>query len=131
GHATDRAVALGLSGFRPDTLDAAAAEVALARVAEEKTVRPEGLTLAFDPAGDIVFDRGPSLPQHTNGMVLEAFDAAGNLAYRETYFSIGGGFVKTEAEMRDSGRLADAPGEEVPYPFESAAQMLDMARKSG
>ncbi|HET7408743.1 MAG TPA: L-serine ammonia-lyase [Paracoccaceae bacterium] len=132
GHATDRAVVLGLAGFRPDTLDAAAAEAALAGVAEEKTVRPEGLALAFDPARDIVFDRGPSLPQHTNGMVLEADDAAGNLAHRNVYFSIGGGFVKTEAEMRDSDRLVGEPGQaQVPYPFSSAAQMLDMARDSG
>lgn len=132
GHATDRAVVLGLAGFRPDTLDAAAAEAELARVAAEKTVRPEGLALRFDPAHDIVFDYGPPLEHHTNGMVLEADDARGNLAHRETYFSIGGGFVKTEAEMRASDRVVEHDGrEQVPYPFASAAQMLGMAAKSG
>ena len=132
GHATDRAVVLGLAGFRPDTIDADAAEAELARVAAEKTVRPDGLALAFDADRDIVFDYGPPLEHHTNGMVLEADDAAGNLAQRETYFSIGGGFVKTEAEMRESDRLVDPePGVAVPYPFATAGQMLGMAAKSG
>ncbi len=132
GHATDRAVLLGLAGFRPDTLDAAAAEAEFARVSAEKSVRPEGLMLAFDPDRDIVFDYGPPLEPHTNGMVLEADDAAGNLAHRETYFSVGGGFVKTAGEMRASDRLVDPePGPAVPYPFASARQMLAMAAKSG
>jgi L-serine dehydratase len=132
GHATDRAVTLGLAGFRPDMVDLAAAEAALALVAAERTVRPEGLELVFDPARDIVFDYGPPLPLHTNALVLEADDARGNLAHRQTYYSIGGGFVKTEAEMRASDRLVEpAAGKAVPYPFASAAEMLDMARRSG
>lgn len=132
GHATDRAVALGLAGFRPDTLDADAAEAALARMAEEKTVHPDGLVLAFDPARDIVFDYGPPLEPHTNGMVLEADDAAGDLAHREVYFSIGGGFVMSEAELRGGGQKpGGAAPAGVPYPFESAARMLEMAKESG
>ena len=132
GHATDRAVILGLAGFRPDTLDQAAAEAALARVAAEKAVHPEGLALAFDPDRDIVFDYGPPLALHTNAMVLEADDARGNLAHRQTYYSIGGGFVKTEAEMRASDRVVEpAAAETVPYPFASAAAMLEMAGRSG
>jgi L-serine dehydratase len=131
GHATDRAVILGLAGFRPDTLDRDAAEAALAEIAREKVVRPEGLALAFDPDRDIVFDYGPALPLHTNAMVLEADDARGNLAHREIYYSIGGGFVKTEAEMRRSDRVVEPDAAAVPYPFASAAEMLDMADRSG
>ena len=132
GHATDRAVILGLAGFRPDRLDPAAAEAALAEVARAKAVRPEGLSLAFDPDRDIVFDYGPALPLHTNAMVLEADDAQGNLANRETYYSIGGGFVKTEAEMRRGDRAVEPAAEgTVPYPFASAAEMLEMAGRSG
>src|SRR5690625_2073108 len=120
GHATDRAVVLGLAGFLPDTLDADVAERTLAQIEREKTVRPEGLELAFDPEADIIFDRGPSLPQHTNGMVLEADDANGTLAHRAVYFSIGGGFVKTEAEMNaPDGGLGESDAAAVPYSFKS------------
>ena len=73
GHATDRAVVLGLAGFEPATFDAARAETALARLAATRTLEPEGLPpLAFDPAADVIFDYGPPLPGHANGMVIEA-----------------------------------------------------------
>ena len=39
GHATDRAVILGLAGFLPDTYDAEAAETALATIRETKSHR--------------------------------------------------------------------------------------------
>jgi L-serine dehydratase len=130
GHATDRAVILGLAGFAPDTYDAGEAEAALARIAEEKTVTPEGLpTLAFDPKSDLVFDYDEPLPGHANGMRIAATDAQGDTLLQETYYSVGGGFVLTEAELA-AGKDTDH-GPAVPYPFKSAAEMLDMARASG
>ncbi|MGD1922839.1 MAG: L-serine ammonia-lyase [Paracoccaceae bacterium] len=132
GHATDRAVVLGLAGFAPDTLDAQKAEAALKAIASDKHVAPDGLTLAFDPDKDVVFDYGPPLEGHANGMVLEAHDARDAQAHRETYFSIGGGFVLTAGELADPDKLdtqtADA---KIPFPFETADQMLAMAEKSG
>jgi L-serine dehydratase len=51
GHATDRAVILGLCGFRPETLDPDAADAAAARVHAEGRLAPEGLPeMAFAPA---------------------------------------------------------------------------------
>ncbi|QFT64034.1 L-serine ammonia-lyase [Roseivivax sp. THAF30] len=130
GHATDRAVILGLAGFAPDTYDAVEAEAALARIGEEKTVTPEGLpTLAFDPKSDLVFDYDEALPGHANGMRIAATDAQGDTLLQETYYSVGGGFVLTEAELA-AGKDTDH-GPAVPYPFKSAAEMLDMARASG
>jgi L-serine dehydratase len=131
GHATDRAVLLGLAGFSPETLDAAAAEAAEADARATRRLAPPGLPeMAFDPETDLVFDFGPALPGHANGMVLEALDAAGRIVARETYYSIGGGFVLTEREMarRDAAEAAPEP---VPHPFRTAAEMLEMARASG
>ncbi|RDC72412.1 L-serine ammonia-lyase [Rhodovulum sp. 12E13] len=130
GHATDRAVILGLAGFRPDDYDADAAEAALARIREAREVTPEGLPpLAFDPAADLVFDYGPPLPGHPNGMVLEATDAQGDALVAETYYSVGGGFVLTAAEL-EGGAVAET-GPAVPYPFATAAGMLAMAQDTG
>ena len=129
GHATDRAVILGLAGFLPDSYDAARAEEVLARNRETLTLAPEGLgSLAFDPGADLIFDYGPPLPGHANGLVLMATDAQGDVIAQETYYSIGGGFVVTEGEL---GAPAPRTGPAFPYPFETAAQMLEMARKSG
>ncbi len=130
GHATDRAVILGLAGFLPDSYDAAAAEAALAEIHATRQVAPPGLgRLAFDPAADLRFDYGPALPGHANGMKIAATDAQGDVILQETYYSIGGGFVVTEAELdQDSAPQAAIT---VPYPFKSAAQMLEMAADSG
>ncbi len=131
GHATDRATILGLAGFLPETYDANQAEAVLADIKAQKLVRPEGLSaLEFNPARDLVFDYDHPLPGHANGMILMATDAQGDVVLQETYYSIGGGFVVTEAEQALEPVL-DARDATRPYPFENAEMMLDMAVKSG
>ena len=130
GHATDRAVILGLAGFRADDYDADKAEAELARITDENTVVPDGLgTLRFHPKDDVEFDYGPPLPGHANGLILKGTDAQGDVITQITYYSIGGGFVLTEEELA-AGKDTDE-GPPVPYPFKSAAEMLDMAAQSG
>ncbi|MEO0676752.1 MAG: L-serine ammonia-lyase [Pseudomonadota bacterium] len=130
GHATDRATILGLAGFEPATFDAARADAALARIRETGQIENDGLPpLAFDAKSDLVFDYGPPLPGHANGMVLAALDAQGDVIFQETYYSTGGGFVSTEAELL--GDAPESPVEPVPYPFTSAAEMLEMCAASG
>ena len=130
GHASDRATILGLAGFVPDTYDNDKAEATLEQIRETHTVHPAGLPqLNFNPKEDLLFDFGPNLPGHANGMILMATDKQGDVILQETYYSIGGGFVMTEAELA-AGRNTDE-GEPVPYPFKSAAEMLEMAETSG
>jgi len=138
GHATDRAVMLGLCGFLPATIDPDKAEAAEAALLAEKMIQPDGLPpLRFDPATDLVFDYGPPLPGHANGMILRGLDAAGNLFMEETYYSIGGGFVMTAAELEAQNHggpralHAEKEAHGYPYPFGSAAEMLAMGQASG
>ncbi len=132
GHATDRATILGLAGFEPASYDHDKAEAALADIHARHVIDAPGLPpLAFDPGRDLIFDYGAPLPGHANGMILMATDAQGDVILRETFFSIGGGFVLTEAEqagITDAALTAPAP---VPYPFRSASEMLTMAAASG
>jgi len=131
GHATDRATILGLAGFLPDVYDNDKAEAALADIRATKKISPDGLgTLHFNIEKDMIFDYDTALPGHANAMQLMATDDQGDVILRETYYSIGGGFVLTAAELENPE--ADAkPASAYPYPFESAKQMLDMAKKSG
>ena len=134
GHATDRAVAIGLLGYRPADIEIDEAERRLEGLREAKRLAPAGLpTLAFDPATGIVFDYGPPLPGHANGLVLAALDAAGEPVLAETYYSIGGGFVVTAAQREgDAAKALDAMDPGLwPYPFDTAAAMLRMAQASG
>lgn len=130
GHATDRAVILGLAGFVAETYDAERAEAELTRIHAEGTVSPDGLgTLQFVSQEHLVFDYGPPLPGHANGLILRGTDAQGDVITEVTYYSIGGGFVLTEAELAQGRDTDDGPP--VPFPFHSADEMLRMARDSG
>jgi L-serine dehydratase len=122
GHGTDRAVVLGLAGATPQDIDPAAIEGILKRVAEAKTSGP----FDFDPAHDVIFDFGPALKGHANGMVFR-LEQDGQVLSEETFFSIGGGFVQTAREREASLRPSVAePPLSVPYPFRNAAEMLRM-----
>ena len=130
GHATDRAVILGLAGFRADDYDVDKADAEMARISEENTVSPDGLgTLKFRPEDDLIFDYGPALEGHANGLILRGTDAQGDVITQVTYYSIGGGFVLTADELA-AGKDSDT-GAPVPFPFQSAQEMLDMAAMSG
>ena len=132
GHATDRATILGLAGFEPATYDAAKAETVLEAINATHKITPPGLgEMAFDPKKDLVFDYGPALSGHANGMILKATDAQGDVILQETYYSIGGGFVLTAAEQAEAGGSKAKARADVPYPFETAAEMMEMAAKSG
>jgi L-serine dehydratase len=132
GHATDRATILGLAGFVPETYDAEKAEAALTQIKADKVIHAPGLgALKFDPGADLIFDYGPALPGHANGMVIKATDAQGDVILQETYYSIGGGFVLTAAEADAAGGAKARKRADVPYPFETAAEMLEMAKASG
>ena len=130
GHATDRATILGLAGFVPETYDRGEADAELARLREEKRLRPDDLPeLRFDPEADLVFDYERKLPGHANGMILMATDAQGDVLLQETYYSVGGGFVLTEAELAAGKDTDDGPP--VPHPFKSAAEMVEMSAATG
>ena len=130
GHATDRATILGLAGFVPETYDNELAEAALNTMHSTNTLTPEGLPpLRFDPKTDLIFDYDTQLTGHANGMILMATDAQGDTILSQVFYSIGGGFVMTEEELA-SGKTTDK-GDPVPYPFKSAAEMLEMCKSSG
>ena len=132
GHATDRATILGLAGFEPATYDAERAEATLAAIDASHTITPSGLpALAFDPKADLTFDYGPALPGHANGLILKAVDAQGDVIAQETYYSIGGGFVLTASELAEAGERKAKLRGDVPWPFETADEMLAMAKASG
>ncbi len=130
GHATDRAVILGLAGFTPAEFDPERATRIEAEIrASHRITTPQMGTLAFNPDTDLIFDYDRILDGHANGMILSAYDDAGALYMTQTYYSVGGGFVLTERELTQ--QADDIPPPETPYPFRTAADMLAMAKSSG
>ena len=127
GHGTDRAVVLGLLGEKPDQIDPADVNRLVDDVIQRKRISLGGKDLAFDFEKDILFDFDAPLPEHTNGLLVCAYDQAGQVILNETYFSVGGGFVVSRPEFAEfANQGVDYP--DVPYPFKSAAEMLAMGQ---
>jgi L-serine dehydratase len=131
GHGTDRALVLGLLGERPSLIEPEDVTKLVENVIEQGVIRLNGdhkIPFQFDT--DIVFEFGEPLPEHTNGLITEARNQSGEVLAAETYFSVGGGFVVTRDEIADfSNQGVKYP--DVPYPFRSANEMLEMGKASG
>lgn len=133
GHASDRAVILGLAGELPNTVDPDQMDAIVDQVKSAKKVSPKGHPVYdFNPAKDLVLDRKTPLTGHANGMLFQALDGDGKPLLKRVYYSIGGGFVVDEAELLAMKNNKNAPvANNVPYPFSDAKKMLAMANKSG
>ncbi|WP_286220127.1 L-serine ammonia-lyase [Marinobacter apostichopi] len=129
GHSTDRAVALGLHGYLPVSLVDADVQALVTQLWQSDCVElGQNRTVQFSPSRDIVFDTGKPLPQHTNGMVFELMSGEGKVLFTETYFSIGGGFINTLAEIDQlQAPLKFAEVDSSTYPFDSANALLALA----
>jgi L-serine dehydratase len=130
GHATDRAVLLGLSGHEPATVDPAAIDSVVAHIrATHQLSLAATQPIAFHEETDLLFHRKQMYPpgatlQHPNGLRLTAYDAAGAILDTRTYFSIGGGFITEDGEQANTPSTAQIT---LPYPFHSAAELLELA----
>jgi L-serine dehydratase len=128
GHASDRATVIGLMGEWPDRVDPAQVAPRVEAVISEQRLALGGdHHIHFDWPRDLqLLDE--SLPYHPNGMLLRAHCAGGQV-HEQTYYSIGGGFV-IDAAQAASGVL-DGDSTQLPYDFDSGAQLLGLCRKSG
>lgn len=130
GHATDRAVMLGLSGCRPATVDPDAIDGIVARVEVDRTIMlPDGRVAAFDPATDLGWRMFERLDFHSNAMRLAAYDEGGALIEERTVYSIGGGAVIEADAVR--GNAAPAMMDDPPHPYCSGAELLVRAKELG
>ncbi len=133
GHATDRAIALGLHGYAPAAVADEDVEALVDHIWNTGSVAVNQLhVVAFSPGSDIIFDQGEPLPEHPNGMIFKLIAQSGDILLSETYFSIGGGFISTLAEISQLvAPLKMESAASCPYPFDSARSMLQMSADSG
>ena len=155
GHATDRAVVMGLMGLDPETVDPRAAAPAVNAAFSDGVFHAPGLgDIDFRPDRDIAFHL-QALPYHPNALTLHAMQGERRVATR-TYYSVGGGFILDEAQVAPPGAMqaADGPytdaaavvavaqgacGEacsavaaaDVPYPFSTAQALLAQCKRHG
>jgi len=126
GHGTDVAVQLGLSGDDPVTFDVNNISAKMADIKQMKKILLTGKhEIDFDPAEDIEFLYGESLPFHPNALsFLVEFNNGETLS--ETYYSVGGGFVVKEGE--GNNRKSEVT---LPFPVNTANELLHWCMKTG
>lgn len=126
GHGSDKAVMLGLLGETPEEVDPDGADGVVAGIRERGILALLGLR---EVACRVEFERKQRLPLHPNGMRFIATDAAGAVLAERVFYSVGGGFVLDESAV-GTGRIV--PDDRVlPYPCDSAAQLLAACRDTG
>lgn len=130
GHGTGSALIFGFMGEMPDTIDVTKMVQRIADLKEtQKLTLPApaggaGKEIHFSEREHIDYHRLQPLPLHPNGMHFYASDADGNIVQEEIYYSLGGGFISTESELK-----APAPHQSVtvdcPHPFDFGDDLLE------
>ncbi|NWA29302.1 L-serine ammonia-lyase [Pseudomonas gingeri] len=128
GHGSDNAVIMGLMGEWPDAIDPSQIGLRIATLRETDTLLLDNrLAIPFVWARDMrLIDE--NLAFHPNAMTLVAF-AEGKELHRDTYYSVGGGFVVDQAQA-ESG-VADMDRTVLPYDFSSAVELLELCQRHG
>lgn len=125
GHGTDRAVIMGLMGERPERLDPAIVTPCIEELLESNSLLLDGrLATPFLWARDMQWHE-ECLPYHPNAMTLIAHGHSDEL-FRNTYYSVGGGFVVDE-DQAARGEL-DTDSTTLPYDFDTAAELMALCR---
>jgi L-serine dehydratase len=126
GHGTDIAVQLGLSGDDPVTFEVEKISEKIATInTTKKLVLSDEFEIDFDPEEDIQFLMKESLPFHPNALTFLATLDDGEY-FSETYYSIGGGFVKKEGEA-----FSEFEETILPFPINDADDLLHWCMKTG
>ncbi|MET0861209.1 MAG: L-serine ammonia-lyase, iron-sulfur-dependent, subunit alpha, partial [Microbacterium sp.] len=170
GHGTPDAVVAGLQGLEPETVDPDAVRAAWSAWPDGGVLAVAGSRGVPFAKSDIVFAPRTRLPGHPNAMTIEAWETtdAGpvpvggavfretgasmmpaapvsdeGLVLRETYYSIGGGFIRRDGDPSTSSGAEAGSGTEAgsgararrarayPLDFSSADELLALCDERG
>ncbi|MRW91964.1 L-serine ammonia-lyase [Duganella sp. FT80W] len=127
GHATDKAVLLGLMGETPQGVVPTRVDAQLAEAEAAGTLKLLGAhAVPFKRGTHLVFHMAESLPEHPNGMRFTLTRKDGS-SVSKVYYSVGGGFIREEGEPP----VAAAAAVSVPYSFGTMDELLAHGVRSG
>ncbi len=131
GHGTLDAIAMGLEGADPETVDPVAGRerVALIEAGEAQLMLDGRLPVSLRPS-TIVLHPLTFLPEHSNGMTFIALDAQGQTLLERPMFSIGGGFV-VDAKDMDQSMAEVAAEDDGKAIFTTAAELVRVCEERG
>jgi L-serine dehydratase len=124
GHGTPDAIVAGLAGHAPETVAPEVVRDAWTRWDDGAHLTLAGRHPVVFARDDIRFAPRTRLPGHPNALTLTAFDETGAVVAADTYYSIGGGFIRRDGE-EPPARADD------PFSFGSAAELLEICGANG
>lgn len=128
GHASDKALILGLCGFDPVTVDTEKIDEFVKTIIDNKKINLlQQYEIDFDYKKDLLL-QNEFLPYHSNGVKLCAYDKNNNKILEKTYYSTGGGFVICEDDISSQDNTKNKEIQ-IPYPFSSANELIELCEK--
>lgn len=125
GHGTDKAILNGLESQTPETVIPENMVPRMQEIYHSGNLLLGGeKNIAFNKQDDFLFHQKELLPKHSNGMRFTAFNANNQELTSQVYYSIGGGFIVTDADFDHQ----IPTGKQIPFPFESAQELLDLCK---
>ena len=127
GHATDLAVLLGLSGTDPEYIPIDSIDSIISTIKTSNKLQFNGTKEIPYSENTVVFNRD-FLPFHSNGMTFIGYQNE-TIISKETYYSIGGGFVVQEStEALEENEFTK---NNFPYPINRATQLEKYCEDEG
>jgi L-serine dehydratase len=124
GHGTDKAILNGLEGALPHTCIPESLQPRMLEIILNKKLSFNNHEIHFDNVNDFLFHQHALLPKHSNGMCFTAWDSHDLKISEQVYYSVGGGFIVSDAEFG-----IDNSDVTLPFPFNTADELLAHARQ--
>ena len=126
GHGTDKAVIYGLMGLEAEQVDPTIPYINA--VERDKIIHlGQKTAVPFDKEKDIVFAKTIFLPEHSNGMRFKTYDKNNDVLLEEVYFSVGGGTIARQDEIKQRTERAEY---NVPNVYRSFNELKELCRKN-
>jgi L-serine dehydratase len=131
GHATDKALVLGLEGEAPESIDPDHVEQRIRDIEQKNELNLLGHhRIAFSMGEHLLFLKGKRFTYHSNAMRFKAFDARGQNIASEISYSVGGGFVVHQDQTLESS-FTSILEDDIPYPYQTCEELLAHCEEIG
>lgn len=129
GHLSDKAVIWGLNGLEAKKLNfEIQSQIFLDATKRHKIKLCGQKELYFDYKRDLIFSK-KFLPLHENALEIQALNSKGEILESEIYYSVGGGFVLTEDELKKNKKNQEK--RDLTINASNAKKSLELCKERG
>ena len=125
GHGSDKAILLGLSGHKPETITTSDLNKTIKDIySSNKYNLSNGNEILFNYNKDFLFNKDLNNNNYSNTMLFRAYDNSDNLVFENKFYSIGGGFIIDDLEDKTTNSHEFT----IPFDFSSGDELLSICK---